>query len=312
MNSTQTRTNPTDNIFSSGIVLVVDDNPDALSLINDTLEQAGINVLVALEGHQALTIARRLRPDMILLDALMPQMDGFETCRQLKADPQLSGIPVIFMTGLTDTESVVRGLEVGGVDYLTKPVRPEEMLARMRVPLLNARLTNSVSQALDSTGQFLFTADHMGHVLWATPQTYALFTRAGATDEWQQRQLAELLRNWLSRRPTAGQCLKLSQLDTELVVELVEQRGDAELLLKLSDESQPAGESLLREKLHLTQREAEVLYWVANGKANREIGEILGVSPRTVNKHLEQVFPKLGVENRTAAAGIAIRLLNQY
>ena len=70
------------------IVLVVDDSPDALSLINDALEAAGIDVLVALEGKQALTIARKVRPDMILMDAIMPNMDGFETCRQLKTDPE--------------------------------------------------------------------------------------------------------------------------------------------------------------------------------------------------------------------------------
>ena len=82
----------------SDIVLVVDDSPDALSLIHDTLEAANMDVLVALEGKQASTIAKRIRPDIILLDAIMPNMDGFETCRQLKADPSLASIPVIFMS----------------------------------------------------------------------------------------------------------------------------------------------------------------------------------------------------------------------
>ncbi|MCW8884368.1 MAG: response regulator, partial [Motiliproteus sp.] len=112
------------------IVLVVDDSPDTLSLINDALDAAGLDVLVALEGRQALTVARRIRPDIILLDAIMPNMDGFETCSALKEDPSLASIPVIFMTGLTDTEDVVRGLECGGVDYLTKPINPNELLAR--------------------------------------------------------------------------------------------------------------------------------------------------------------------------------------
>ena len=80
------------------VVLVVDDSADSLSMINDTLENAGMDVLVALEGKQALTIAQRIRPDLILMDALMPQMDGFEACRLLKANPALASIPVIFMT----------------------------------------------------------------------------------------------------------------------------------------------------------------------------------------------------------------------
>ncbi len=295
---------------SSEIVLVVDDSPDALSLVNDTLEQAGIDVLVALEGNQALKIAKRLRPDMILLDAIMPNMDGFETCRRLKEDPELANIPVIFMTGLSETESVVKGLELGGVDYLTKPIKPDELLARMKVHLANARLTSSAYRALDSTGQRLFTVNGQGGILWATPQTYALFAKAGASEQWQKEQLANQLHFWLAQLPAENQRLKLSQLSYQLEVELIEKRGGDETLLKLIDDCRPPGEELLRDKLDLTLRESQVLFWVANGKTNREIGEILNVSPRTVNKHLEQVFPKLGVENRTAAAAIALRVLS--
>ncbi len=292
------------------IVLVVDDSPDTLSLINDTLEQAGIDVLVALDGSQALNIARRLRPDMILLDAVMPGLDGFETCRLLKADPALASIPVIFMTGLTDSADIVRGLESGGVDYLTKPIQPSELLARMKVHLSNARLTSSAHQALDSTGQFLFTVDGSGQMQWATPQTYALLSSAGALESQQQRKMRAALQVWLSRAPGAGHKLKLEGLQSSLAVVFVERRDAQTCLLKLVDDGGPAGEEVLREKLGLTRRESEVLFWIGNGKTNREIGEILDVSPRTVNKHLEGVFSKLGVENRTAAAGIAIRALN--
>ena len=313
------------------MVLVVDDSPDALSLINDTLESAGINVLVALEGRQALTIARKVRPDMILLDAIMPNMDGFETCRQLKADPELAAIPVIFMTGLTETDDIVRGLEAGGVDYLTKPINPNELLARMKVHLTNARLTNSAQSALDSTGHHLMTVNDTGHIRWATPQTYALLARSGADEHWQTTQLAPQIAQWLTHRPDLNQQLKLvgpplnssSEHNTlsdnshpaekpkhyPLEVKLVSHQENGEKLLKLIDGLRPTGAAMLREKLNLTERESEVLYWIANGKTNREAAEILTMSPRTVNKHLEQIFPKLGVENRTAAAGIALRLL---
>lgn len=291
-------------------VLVVDDAPDSLSLINDTLEQAGISTLVAMDGNQALAIARQLRPEMILLDALMPHMDGFETCRQLKADARLASIPVIFMTGLSDTESVLKGLELGGVDYLTKPVNPSELLARMKVHLKNARLTNSAQQALDSTGQNIFTVDASGQIIWGTPQTHALFAKAKVSEEWRRQTLSNLLINWLAHEPKQGQTLPLGKEDYPLEISLVEYREDGEVLLRVADANREPGETLLRRELNLTVRESEVLFWLANGKTNREIAEILGMGVRTVNKHLEQIFPKLGVENRTAAAGIAIRILN--
>ncbi len=296
-------------VCRNDVVLVVDDSPDALSLINDALESAGLDVLVALEGRQALTIARRIRPDIILLDAIMPNMDGFDTCRTLKADPALASIPVIFMTGLVDTDDIVRGLEAGGVDYLTKPINPHELLARMRVHLSNARLTNSAQSALDSTGQHLVTVSASGQLCWATPQAYALLARARVDEAWQQQQLAPQLARWLSHAPVPGSQLALSGLDYPLAVRLISHQDNGEQLLKLIDGERPGGAAMLKAELALTERESEVLYWIANGKTNREAAEILQMSPRTVNKHLEQIFPKLGVENRTAAAGVALRLL---
>jgi DNA-binding response OmpR family regulator/DNA-binding CsgD family transcriptional regulator len=292
-------------------VLVVDDSPETLSLINDTLEQAGFNVLVALEGKQALTIAQRIRPDMILLDAIMPNLDGFETCRELKKLPDLSSIPVIFMTGLSDTENVVRGLAVGGVDYLTKPIDPEELVARMQVHLNNARLTSNAWRALDSTGQFLFSANAQGKLVWATPQTHALFAKAKATAAWRDVQLTGQLQAWWQQGAAPNQQLQLQGLEYQLGVVVIQELGNNEKLLKLIDAGKACGEELLKQSLGLTGRESQVLFWISNGKSNRDIAEILGMSPRTVNKHLEQIFPKLGVENRTAAARVALKRLGQ-
>jgi DNA-binding response OmpR family regulator/DNA-binding CsgD family transcriptional regulator len=292
-------------------ILVVDDSPDILSFINDTLEAAGFNVLVALEGKQALTIAQRIRPDMILLDALMPHLDGFATCEQLKQLPEFAAIPVIFMTGLCETENIVKGLAVGGVDYLTKPINPEELVARMQVHLNNARLTSSAWRALDSTGQYLLAVNAVGKLSWATPETYALLARANANNSWRETQFPLQLQPWLQKAPTAGQHLLLSGLDVPLQIALVQPLANAEYLLKLQEGGKATGEALLRQSLGLTARESQVLYWISNGKSNREIAEILGMSPRTVNKHLEQIFPKLGVENRTAAARVALKTLGQ-
>mgnify|MGYP001590389645 FL=1 len=95
-----------------GVVLIVDDTPDNLAMLSDALDDAGYMVLVALDGLSALNRVQRRRPDLILLDAMMPGLDGFETCRRLKALPASADIPVVFMTGLTDTKHVVRGFEV--------------------------------------------------------------------------------------------------------------------------------------------------------------------------------------------------------
>lgn len=291
------------------VVLAVDDSPESLAMINDALEEVGFTVLIALEGKQALNIASKMTPDIILMDAVMPGLDGFETCKQLKANNQLAKIPIIFMTGLADTESIVKGLEAGGVDYLTKPINPDELIARMRVHLANAKLTSSAYSALDIAGQHLFTVDKQSQLLWATPQTRELFEKANVNDDWLKNDLSQQLLNWFQYQPDIGHSLELITPDYPLNVRMVEQSNDNEVLLKLLDGKAPSGAFKLKASLPLTERESDVLYWIANGKTNREIGKILEMSPRTANKHLEQIFKKLEVDNRTSAAAIAIRLL---
>ena len=132
-------------------------------MLNEALEDAGYTVLVAQSAPRALTLVERVTPDIVLMDALMPGMDGFETCRRHEAQcRRWRPVPIIFMTGLTETEHVVRGLDAGGVDYVTKPVAPDEVIARIGVHLANARLTRSAQIALDAAGRFLLAADPRG------------------------------------------------------------------------------------------------------------------------------------------------------
>src|ERR1700757_185102 len=155
---------------SRDIVLVVDDSPETLRMLTDAIEQGGMTVLVARESESALSIIERVLPDVILMDAVMPGTDGFETCRRLKQNRALAHVPVIFMTGLSDTEHIIEGLEAGGVDYVTKPIVPGELLARIRVHLANARMAHSARTALDAFGRFLLATSRAGRVLWYTPQ----------------------------------------------------------------------------------------------------------------------------------------------
>jgi DNA-binding response OmpR family regulator len=221
---------PVDHPQTQGVVMIVDDVPDNLALLSGALDQAGYMVLVALDGLSALERMQRLKPDIVLLDAMMPGLDGFETCRRIKAQAELEDVPVLFMTALTESEHVLEGFEAGGIDYVTKPIHPEQVLARVAAHLRTARALQSARQTSQQ--------------LPAPPD---------------ERQV----------------------------------------------------QAMLTQRFQLTGREVEVLHWVSCGKTNRDIGDILGLSPRTVNKHLEHVYVKLGVETRTAAAAIAMSAISR-
>src|ERR1700751_6098136 len=181
------------------IALVIDDSPETLRLLPDALDNAGMTVMVALDGASAMRIVDQITPDIILLDAVMPGMDGFETCRRLKREAEFSNVPVIFMTGLAETEHIVGGLEAGGVDYVTKPIVIEEMLARIRVHLANARLTQSARAALDVSGRFLLAVNRAGKIMWATPQAQKLLADSLSGASGDEFVLPEPLQQWLEQ-----------------------------------------------------------------------------------------------------------------
>ena len=170
---------------NSDVVLIVDDVPDNLSVLHDALDESGFTVLVATGGEMALQRAAQALPDIVLLDAMMPGMDGFEVARRLKALPATAHIPIIFMTGLTETEHLVAALESGGVDYVTKPIKPKEVLARMGVHLQGARERRQAQHhagqarnALDAFGYASITvrvAD--GRLMWQTALARELLHR---------------------------------------------------------------------------------------------------------------------------------------
>lgn len=298
------------------IVLVVDDSPETLRLLTDALEEAGMTVLVAREGEHALSIVERVRPDIILMDAVMPGTDGFATCRRLKQNKTLAHVPIIFMTGLSDSEHIIEGLEAGGVDYVTKPIVPGELLARIRVHLANARMTHSARAALDAFGRFLLAASRAGHILWYTPQAAKLLGIAFADFDREDYVLPRPVQDWLhqcAEAPPAAEPasidLKAGKSAARMRLLYVAQIGPDEHLLRLVEGEIRDDQTLLKQKLAVTEREAEVLLWIARGKSNRDIAEILDLSPRTVNKHLEQIYAKLGVENRASAAALAVRTI---
>ena len=292
-----------------GLILIVDDDPDARAMLGQALRGAGFVALDAPDGETGLQSARAAAPDLVLMDAVMPGMGGFEACKRLKAQPDTAHIPVMFMTGLSDSEHVVEGFRVGGVDYVTKPVVLDELIARIRVHLANAHLAMSARSALDIAGRALLAADAAGTVLWGTPQAVRLMS--GVVDDTPP-ELTEALRALAQTAPDPGsapQTLKLNGAKLQLSYL---GRSGAEHFFRLAEPLEGREEGILRGALTVTAREADVLVWISRGKSNRDISEILNISARTVNKHLEQIFIKLGVENRAAAAAIATRIVSAY
>jgi DNA-binding response OmpR family regulator len=127
-------------------ILVTDDVPANLDVLVQTLDSEAYDVLVATHGLACLEVARQSLPDLILLDVMMPGIDGFETCRRLKADKAVAGIPVIFLSARDDVEGIVEGFDAGGVDYITKPFESREALARIRTHLERARLARDLAE----------------------------------------------------------------------------------------------------------------------------------------------------------------------
>jgi DNA-binding NarL/FixJ family response regulator len=297
------------------IVLIVDDSPEALGFLTDALEQSGFSVLIATSGQASINIAEKITPDIILMDAVMPSLDGFETCRRLKAISAITPVPVIFMTGLTETEHVVHALESGGVDYLTKPINIDELRARIRVHLANARSAQNARVALDAAGRHLMAVAADGELKWATPQASRLLNMA-AGDDAGHAAIAREIARWLGARGSAGFTteapLAIGLGDrASLHFNYLGEVGANEILFRITPATKEPDDDILKRQFGLTAREAEVLVWISKGKANRDIGEILGLSSRTVNKHLEQIYVKLGVENRASAAVKAAAVLHE-
>ena len=296
------------------VVMVVDDAPQTLGLVCQSLEDGGYTVVIARDGETALARLQLVTPDVILLDALMPGLSGFETCRRIKQDPALLHIPVIFMTGLSETVHIVEAFEAGGVDYVVKPVRAAEVLVRLSTHLRNARAVRLAREAVDVAGHGVLLIDAQGRIGWRSPQAAAWLQEFFPDDAaalplaWAQ---------WLGGTEMSGSDLGVGSADhiqastsgRALRVRYLGPVGLGErmLLLRLHSNRNNAAASHRVIEAQLTPRETEVLSWVAKGKTNRDVADILGMSPRTVNKHLEHVFEKLGVETRAAATALASR-----
>jgi DNA-binding NarL/FixJ family response regulator len=311
---------PGETCLDGGVVLVVDDNPDTLGMLIEALESAGLTALVARSGEQALAVLDRVEPDVVLLDAVMPGMDGFETCRRIKRRAALATTPVLFMTGLSDRAHVAQALRAGGVDYLSKPISPDELIARLAVHVVNARLVADARSAVDASGRGVAAFNQEGAVAWATPRATALLAGALADSAAVERLQSWLMANRGEALTQAAPLTFETALESDIrgsgaggvQLTVIGRATSNDLLVRVWPATAASPNVTLATALGVSEREAEVLDWLAQGKSNADIALILTLSPRTVTKHVEQIFVKLGVENRTAAAAKAIRVLERY
>ncbi len=306
--------------------MVVDDLPANLDVLLGYLNGAGYRVLVAETGKRCLEQLEWELPDIILLDLMMPGIDGIETCRQIKKRPDWSRIPVIVITAADELTKKLESFAVGAVDFLTKPIQPEEVQARvqthlkirelqLQLELKNKELAEEIELRLDaekqleaSLEQALLVANHHGEILFATRQGRILLS--SFFDKLPPNELPKEVVNWMtgpnSLKPLPVTHPKKGEIEID-VFSLPNSKNVS--LLRIEQRTGDHGPKALL-SLGLTAREAEVLYWMAEGKTNPEIAIILDASLNTVKKHANNLFAKLGVETRTGAARLALSVLS--
>lgn len=287
------------------VILVVDDAPETLRMLCDALVMEGYDVLAARDAFEALDRFDVTVPDGVLLDAVMPGRDGFELCRQIRSTPAWAHVPILFMTGLSDTDHIINGFACGGVDYVVKPLRLPEVMARLATHVRNARVARLARDAVDVAGLGTVLLDYQGRVAWHSPQATAWLEEAFGDHDAGRQAASDWLAFVLREGETGAGPARYGRLLARGLGR--GSLGESMLLLQQTSAGDLAVQRL--RDIALTPRETEVLSWLAKGKTNRDIADILGMSPRTVNKHLEHIFEKLGVETRSAATALASKLL---
>jgi DNA-binding response OmpR family regulator/DNA-binding CsgD family transcriptional regulator len=288
---------------TTGRILVVDDTPPNLSLLLDALTEAGHEILVAESGRSALSLLEHTTPDLILMDLVMPGMDGVATCQRLKTRAECASVPVLFMTAIDEPSQKLRAFEAGALDYITKPVFPPEVLARVSAHLQIHALQKSLADELalrveaenqlsDSLDRAVLLADAKGRIVFRT------------------RLAMDLLHKHFPAQADGVLPANLGgAADSPLLARRFAERDRDDLqMFVLEERGSPPGPAALMQ-LGITAREAEVLYWIAQGKSNPDIATILGANVRTVHKHVEHIFQKLGLETRNAAMLAALEVL---
>lgn len=332
----------TENMLSQ--ILIVEDNPDDLNLLSMHLRRANYIVIESETGENCLTLLAQLKPDLILLDIIMPGIDGFETCRRIKAIPSMAEIPIIFLTSLEQATDKVKGFQVGGVDYIVKPPQPQELYARIENHLalqrskgevveLNAQLEEIVQKRLvelhneslwrrqyeQEVGKLLETVRHQGQQLSKLMQ-YCLDCSPNSSLDLGSvlLELPETYLNLLKEHlalahnhAEATQDKTASMLVTEhlsAAMELLSSLRDQMRRVSLQHQQEFTGSSQSLNSLSkLSAREQEILRMVADGRSNSEIAQLLSLAEPTVRVYRSRIMGKLQLDDATALIKFAIK-----
>jgi len=268
-------------------VLIVDDDPFGIIQLQTLLKDSGYELVTASDGASAIETVGRQLPDIILLDIVMPKMDGYETCRRLKENGNSEDIPIIFLSGLHSTEEKINAFEAGGVDYITKPFSEKEVLIRLRTHLTLHRLNKRLMHELENRDEELQNTESK-----VQDANTTLKVLLSAIEE-EKRELAERVQ------------FKAEKLILPKVREITEEEdaGRKEALFKAIERAfqeltrafVPGGVELGKT---LSPAELQIVNLIKQGKASKEISDICNISVSTISSHRKTIRKKLGITNR--------------
>ncbi|OQY53340.1 MAG: hypothetical protein B6230_00510 [Desulfobacteraceae bacterium 4572_89] len=259
------------------IIMVIDDSPESLKLLSNILSVQGFRVRQALNGRVALNAISLQRPDLIILDIKMPEINGFEVCRQLKNDADTCSIPVIFISGLEEPDDKIQAFKAGGMDYITKPFQEEEVLARVKLHLALRKMTQNLENMVQRRTAKLEESNTALKVL--------LDHRQSEREKFEK----SVLNNINSLVMPYLKKLKETNL-------AIQQKALADVIESNLNEitSQFSGRLYAR-AMGLTRREMEVAALIKMGKTNMEIADLLYISEHAISFHRQNLRKKLGL-----------------
>lgn len=264
-------------VEDKAIIMTIDDNPESLKLLTNILVGQGFEVRQALNGRMALDAIKRQPPDLVILDIRMPEMDGLEVCKQLKNDVNTQTVPIIFISGLRDSDDKIKAFAAGGLDYITKPFQEAEVLARVKLHLTLSKMQHNLEKLVQHRTIKLEEANIALKVL--------LDHRQSEREKFEENVITHinsLVMPYLKRLGESN--LTHQQIALTEVIES-----------NLGEVTSQFSGKLYAKAMGLTRREMEVAALIKSGKTNIEVADLLYISEHAVSFHRQNLRKKLGL-----------------
>ncbi|RWX51704.1 regulatory protein, luxR family [Candidatus Electrothrix marina] len=267
-------------------VLIVDDDEGTRLTIKHIVESAGYQARTAAGGHDALKMAQGKLPDIIILDLVMPEIDGYEVCRRLKADPRSAQVPIIFLSGLISAQEKVKAFDAGGIDYIVKPCSTVELLARLHTHLTIQRTRNSLAEEVRNQTVELEKKNK------DLQETNLVLKRLLHEIEEEKKEVSQIMQINIER-------FILPDLDriAEAPIQQRYQLRDT-IRTNLKDISSPVTGKNIDAYSLLTPTELRVLNLIRQGRSSKEIAQALNIAPQTVATHRKKIRKKLNISGK--------------